>query len=86
MTTRCMLSVASTAEEGPFALEEGEKIKLHIGVDKSIVEVFANDPQAIMRRIYPTLEESLGVTLFCEGDSVQVHHLDAWQMWPSNPY
>jgi sucrose-6-phosphate hydrolase SacC (GH32 family) len=72
-------------EAAPFALASGEALQLRIFVDKSIVEVFANDRQAVVRRIYPTQPESLGVALFTDGAPVTVR-LDAWEMMPSNPY
>ena len=39
-------------EAGPFELADGEALKLRIYIDKSVIEVFANDGrQAITRRI-----------------------------------
>jgi beta-fructofuranosidase len=55
-------------------------------VDKSVVEVFANGRQAVMRRIYPSREDSLGVALFSEGGPARVTTLEAWDMDPSNLY
>ena len=72
-------------ESAPFALREGEPLELRVFVDKSFVEVFANDRQAVCRRIYPTLPDSLGVRLFAEGGQAHVAQLRAWQMMPSNP-
>ena len=54
-------------------------------VDKSVVEVFANDRQAISRRIYPTRTDSLGVSFFAEG-SATAESTNAWTMSPSNPF
>jgi beta-fructofuranosidase len=51
-----------------------------------VIEVFANDRQAVARRIYPARTDSLGVSLFAVGGSAKVHVLQAWQMSPSNPY
>ena len=51
-----------------------------------IVEVFANNRQAVMRRIYPALGESRGVVLFSKGGSTKVPTAQAWEMMPSNPY
>ena len=73
-------------EEGPFALDDGERLKLRIFVDKSVVEVFANNRQAVMRRIYPSRADSVGVSLFSEGGDATVHVLEAWTIAPSNPY
>ena len=73
-------------EQAPFALKEGEPLKLRVFVDKSVVEVYANDRQAICRRVYPGREDSTGVALFATGGQSHVAHAKAWEMMPSNPY
>ena len=75
-----------TVEAGPFELKDGERLKLRVFVDKSVVEVFANSRQAVMRRIYPSRPDSVGVSLFSKGGTTQVHKLEAWKISPSNPY
>lgn len=87
-TTRSSLAAGSrTVEAGPFVLGPDEPLKLRVFVDKSVVEVFANDGrQAVMRRIYPSRPDSVGVRLFSQGGSARVTSLDAWQMMPSNPF
>jgi beta-fructofuranosidase len=75
-----------SVEAGPFELKPGESLKLRVFIDKSVVEVFANSRQAVMRRIYPTREDSLGVVLFSKGGSTRVPMLQAWDMMPSNAY
>jgi beta-fructofuranosidase len=74
-------------EAGPFALNAGETLKLRVFVDKSVVEVFANDGrQAVMRRIYPTRPDSTGVAIFSRGGPAKVINLEAWEMMPSNAH
>ena len=73
-------------EAGPFELRDGERLKLRVFVDRSVVEVFANSRQAVMRRIYPSRPDSLGVSLFSTGGTTRVHALEAWNISPSNPY
>ena len=75
-----------SVEGGPFELKMGEILQLRVFVDKSVVEVFANDRQAVMRRIYPKREDSVGVALFSNGGATQVKSVKAWEMMPSNPY
>ena len=75
-----------TIEAGPFELKNGERLKLRIFVDKSVVEVFANSRQAVMRRIYPSRADSVGVRLFSTGGETKVHALEAYNITPSNPY
>ena len=86
-TRKSSLEVGTkSVEAGPLALKEGEPLQLRIFVDKSIVEVFANDRQAVMRRIYPSRADSVGVSLFSTGGDTEVHSLEAWKISPSNPY
>jgi beta-fructofuranosidase len=73
-------------ERAPFALKAGEPLKLRVFVDKSVVEIYANDRQAIGRRVYPVRNDSLGVSLFANGGTAQVKAVKAWEMMPSNPY
>ncbi len=72
-------------EAAPFRLKDGERLKLRIFVDKSVVEVFANSRQAIARRIYPSRPDSVGVRLFSTGGDTHVHTLQAYNIAPSNP-
>jgi beta-fructofuranosidase len=72
-------------EEAPLVLKNGEPLVLRIFIDKSIVEVFANDRQAIARRVYPTLG-GRGIHLFTEGGDVEATNLKTWELSPSNPY
>jgi beta-fructofuranosidase len=75
-----------TVEAGPVELAPGEPLRLRVFVDRSVVEVFANDRQAVMRRIYPTRADSLGVRLFSLGGALDVKSLEAWDMAPANPW
>jgi beta-fructofuranosidase len=72
-------------ESGPFELKKGEQLVLRIFVDKSIIEVYANDRQAIARSVYPKLGGT-GVKLFAKGGDVKVISVKAWELMPSNPY
>ncbi len=74
-----------SVESGPFELKPDESLKLRVFVDKSVVEVFANDRQAVMRRIYPTRKDSQGVVLFSRGGVAKVKSIEAWDMVPANP-
>ncbi len=73
-------------EAGPFELGADEPLKLQVFVDKSVVEVFANDRQAVTRRIYPTRADSVGVKLFSKGAAATVKKLQAWEMMQSNAF
>lgn len=72
-------------EEAPFELKTDEPLVLRIFVDRSIIEVFANDRQAIARMVYPTLGGK-GVSLFSEGGNIEAKSVKSWELVPSNPY
>jgi len=72
-------------EAAPFALAPGEALRLRILVDRSVIEVFANDRQAIARRIYPD-RGSRDIKAFSTGGNIRITGLDFWEMMPSNPY
>ena len=73
-------------EAGPFTLKDGERLKLRVFIDKSVIEVFANSRQAVMRRIYPSRKDSVGVCLYSAGGATRVHSLQSWKIAPSNSY
>lgn len=72
-------------EEAPLELKKNELLKLRVFVDKSIIEVFANDRQAIARMVYPTLGGT-GVSLFSEGGDVIAEKIRTWEINPCNPF
>ena len=73
-------------ESAPLVLRDEERLHLRVFVDRSVVEVFANGRQALMRRIYPSRQDSLGVSLFARGADMNVSALHFWEISPSNPY
>jgi beta-fructofuranosidase len=85
-STRSGIAGRKTVERAPFALHPGEALHLRVYIDKSVVEIYANDRQAICRRVFPGREDSLGVALFAEGGNARFSHVAAWEMNPSNPY
>lgn len=93
---RCLLTVERTRASldadtmrtehaAPLTLASGELLALHIFLDHSVLEVFANDRVSITSRIYPTGTDSLGVALVAERADALLLRLDAWPMgsiWP----
>ena len=65
---------------GPLHLSSGETVRLRIFLDRSVVEVFANERSCATARIYPTLKSSLGISLFAHGGTARLISLDAWEM------
>jgi beta-fructofuranosidase len=76
---------ARTPETGPLVLQPGELLTLRIYIDRSIIEVYANDRQCLTVRVYPERDDSRGISLFARGSSAQLLSMDVWQMrsiWP----
>jgi beta-fructofuranosidase len=63
-----------------LALGPDEPLRLHIFLDRSVLELFANERVSITSRIYPTRPDSLGVALLAERGDAQLRQLDAWQL------
>jgi beta-fructofuranosidase len=65
---------------GPEGLLEGEStLRLHVFLDKCVMEVFANDWVCFTNVIYPR-QEDLGIELFATGGTATVKTLDIWEM------
>jgi beta-fructofuranosidase len=68
----------------PLELKAGEEIQLRIFIDRSVVEVFANDRQAVVwQHVYEAGDT--GVCLFSEGGAMEVSEVKSWQMSSSLP-
>ena len=75
---------ARSPEIGPLKLSDGEPLELRVFIDRSVIEVFANDRQCLTVRVYPH-QLSRGVSLFARGGGARLLSLDCWQMrsiWP----
>jgi beta-fructofuranosidase len=64
----------------PLMLGPDEPLRLRIFLDRSILEVFANERVSITSRIYPTRTDSVGVALLAGRGEDQLLGLDAWQI------
>jgi sucrose-6-phosphate hydrolase SacC (GH32 family) len=72
-------SAYSTRSSGPLAAPHG-RVKLHIFVDHSSVEVFGNDGETVLTtRVFPE-HGSLGVALFANNGDARLLTLDAWKL------
>ena len=67
-------------QAAPLELRPGEPLKLRVFLDRSVVEVFANDRQCITQRIYPARPDSRGVALFSTGGTARCTAIEAWDM------
>jgi len=81
ITIRCAdgkLNVAGTVV--PLALNDAGKLKLHVFIDRSVLEVFINDGRTSVTRVEYPGDKDLGVSVFAENGSVTLKSLDAWNM------
>jgi len=73
-------------QRAPFELTKVESLKLDIFIDRSIIEVFANGRQCITQVVYPELEESKGVKIFCGDEDIFVKRVQTWKIAETNAY
>jgi len=67
-------------ETAQVYVDKNEPLRLHVFIDKSVVEVFVNGRQCAAVRVYPGREDSQGVSLHARGSGAKLKSLDAWQM------
>jgi beta-fructofuranosidase len=60
--------------------DAGELLKLHIFLDRSVLEVFVNGRYYLASRVYPERHDSLGLELFASRGRVKVRSLDIWHL------
>ena len=65
---------------GPLRLSAGEPLRLHVFLDRSIVEVYANGRVSLTARIYPTRPDSLGLGPLAWGGSARLRSLRVWEL------
>jgi beta-fructofuranosidase len=78
--------IDNEAQGGPFELDSGTTLRLHIFLDRSVVEIFANGWSCLTSRIYPTRPDSLAIKPYVKGGHVLLKSLEVWQMnpiWPT---
>jgi len=70
----------SARQTGPLQMANNKRVKLHIFVDRSSVEVFANDGATVMTsRVFPSAE-SKGVELYSRGGDARVVSMTVWTL------
>jgi beta-fructofuranosidase len=73
-------AVDKSLEVAPLPLAASETLKLHVYIDHSVVEVFANARVCLTSRVYPTRSDSVGVSPVAFGGRVGLKSLDRWTM------
>jgi beta-fructofuranosidase len=61
-------------------IDRDETLKLRVFLDRSVVEVFVNGRQALAARVYPSRDDSIGVSLLSRGKDSELKVLEAFQM------
>lgn len=71
-----------TRHEAHLTLTDGEPLQLRVFLDRSIIEVAANERAILSERVYPSRHDSLGLGLFAAGGEATLELLDVWEMGP----
>ena len=69
-----------TVHDAPLSLETDRFVRLHIYLDHSVLEVFANRQTCLVCRAYPTSPDSIGVDLFALRGETSLISLDIWRI------
>ncbi|WP_370872456.1 GH32 C-terminal domain-containing protein [Paenibacillus zeirhizosphaerae] len=56
-----------------------ENLKLHLYLDRSMVEAYANGLKSLTTRVYPSRKDALGLEIWGDGE-LTVKSLDIWEM------
>lgn len=65
--------------QGGYVDLDGENLKLHIYLDRSVVEAFANYKKKLTTRVYTGRYDSLGLQVWADGD-ITVKSMEVWEM------
>lgn len=63
-----------------FAPAPGQPLKLRVFVDRSVIEVFADDRLCLTSRVYPTGKDADGIGVFAEGGEARLISGQAFRM------
>ena len=79
--TRSSLDPAANlgSNDARLALAADEPLRLHIFLDRSVVEVFACRRASLAGRIYPARHDSGAIALFAQGHNAIVQRLRVWK-------
>lgn len=64
----------------PCPLPPGEPLRLHIFLDRSVIEVFVNQMVVGALRVYPTGPASDGMRVFAHNGAARLTRLDVWTL------
>ena len=68
-------------DEAPLLIDDPRRVRLHVFVDHSIVEVFVDDGRTSFTwRAYPSDPHHDRIGLFAAGGSIRAERIDVWQI------
>jgi beta-fructofuranosidase len=67
-------------ERGPVKLADNGHLQLHIFIDSSVIEIFANNMTCFTERIYLSRNDHPVISLFARGGNAKILSLDIWEM------
>ncbi len=73
-------TVDRDTHKASLSLDASGRLRLHIFIDRSVVEIFANGHTCLAGRVYPTRADSLGIGLLALQGRTRLVSLDIWQM------
>jgi len=68
------------AERAGVQANSDNTVDLRIFIDRSVIEVYANDRQMICERVYPSRPDSCGFSIESRGNGSTLKTLEAWTM------
>lgn len=58
----------------------GEDFRLHIFIDKGLIQAYANDQKTITTWVYPSLQDALGLELWSDNGRATIKSMEIWEM------
>ena len=71
--------VSCGSQNDPIPRSE-ETLKIHIFIDKSIIETFFNYISCITNRIYPKKNENLTISMYSKRNKVEITSIEIWKL------
>ena len=71
----------------PIRDDSSNEVRLHVWIDRSVIEVWFNDDAVITGRVYPTRVDARGLGVFSSDASGEVKRMHIWEMgqiWPAD--
>ncbi len=62
-----------------------EPLSLRLFLDRSVVEIYANERHCLTSRVYPTRDDAVGISAVAEGGRASVSSLSAWALGEAMP-